>query len=436
VLTRARGAGILAVMQPRLFTAPPVWSVTQLNRYLRQLLESDYQLQDIWVAGEVSNLARPASGHLYFTLKDGGASVRCVMWREDVGRLVAVPRDGQAIEVHGRISQYEAGGQTQLYADSLRQAGEGELYQTFLRLKARLEAEGLFDPERKRPLPPWPKKIGVVTSPAAAALRDVVQVLRRRYPLVEAVLSPTPVQGEEAAHEACLALERLNRFSHPDVILLVRGGGSIEDLWAFNDESLARAIVASDAPVVSGIGHETDLVIADLAADRRAATPSAAAEIVTPDREDLAQELQLLAARLKRAFHEHLQQQRNMLTASQLGLRISSPRARLANARQRLDELGHRAALAVGHSLRLRTEGLARLDRTLQAVGPQAVLARGYAVVTRAADAAVLRSISQITPGLHIRVRLSDGSFAAQASGVGRSGAHGDRSRPKEGRQR
>jgi exodeoxyribonuclease VII large subunit len=421
------------MMQPRLFAAPPVWSVTQLNRYLRQLLESDYQLQDIWVAGEVSNLARPASGHLYFTLKDGGASARCVMWREDVSRLAAVPRDGQAIEVHGRISHYEAGGQTQLYADAVRQAGEGELYQTFLRLKAKLEAEGLFDPERKRPLPPWPKKIGVATSPSAAALRDVIQVLRRRYPLVQVVLSPTPVQGEGAAQEACLALERLNRFSHPDVILLVRGGGSIEDLWAFNDEQLARAIVASQAPVVSGIGHETDLVIADLAADRRAPTPSAAAEIVTPDREDLAQDVQALASRLKRAFNERLQQQRRLLAACRLRLRLSSPRARLANARQRLDELAHRAAMAARHSLRLQAESLARLDRTLQAVGPQAVLGRGYAIVTRTADAAVVRSISQVRPGLQLQVRLSDGSFAAQASAVHQLKASGAAARPKRG---
>ena len=252
---------------------PKIWSVVDLTRYVRQTLETDYRLQDLWVKGEAFNVSRPSSGHLYFTLKDSEASLRCVMWRSEVADLTALPRDGEAIEVHGRISVYEAGGQYQLYADDIRPAGIGALFEEFIRLRDRLEKEGLFDPERKRPLPEWPKRIGVVTSPTGAALRDVLNVLRRRYPLLEVILAPTAVQGDEAPGGIVSALAALNTYSDPDVILLVRGGGSIEDLWAFNDEGVARAIAASEAPVVSGVGHETDVIIADYVADVRAPTP-------------------------------------------------------------------------------------------------------------------------------------------------------------------
>ena len=242
---------------------PPSWTVTNLTRYLRVLLEGDANLQDIWVVGEISNLSRPASGHLYFTLKDSGAALRCVMWRNAVLRQPLLPQDGEAIEVHGSLSVYEAGGNYQLYADLIRPAGEGALYQEFLRLKARLEEEGLFADERKRPIPRWPKTIGIVTSPTGAALRDMLNTLKRRYPLVRVILAPTAVQGEEAPGGIVEAISRLNRIAQPDVILLARGGGSIEDLWAFNDERVARAIFASRVPVISGVGHETDFAIAD-----------------------------------------------------------------------------------------------------------------------------------------------------------------------------
>ncbi|NJD58874.1 MAG: exodeoxyribonuclease VII large subunit, partial [Anaerolineae bacterium] len=220
---------------------PASWSVTDLTRYLRELLESDEALQDVWVKGEVSNFSRPASGHIYFTLKDTSASLRCVMWRGAAIRQRTMPRDGDAVEVHGAISVYELGGQYQLYADVIRPAGEGALYQEFLRLKAGLEAEGLFAPERKRPIPARPQRIGIITSPTGAALQDVLNTLRRRYPLVEVVLAPTPVQGDEAPPGIIAALRDVAQVARPDVILLVRGGGSIEDLWAFNDERVARA---------------------------------------------------------------------------------------------------------------------------------------------------------------------------------------------------
>jgi len=269
-------------MQSSLF-ATVQWTVTTLTRYIREALESDAQLQDIWVQGEISNLSRPASGHVYFTLKDNGASLRCVVWKSGVARLGVQLQDGMAATAHGRIGVYDAGGQYQLYADQVRAAGEGALFQEFLRLKSLLETEGLFASERKRPIPPLPRRIGIVTSPSGAALQDVLNTLRRRLPLLEVTLAASPVQGTEAPLLLVRALEALNRQRlKPDVILLVRGGGSIEDLWAFNDERLVRAIAASAAPVICGVGHETDFTLADFAADMRAPTPTAAAEVATP----------------------------------------------------------------------------------------------------------------------------------------------------------
>jgi exodeoxyribonuclease VII large subunit len=396
-----------------------IWAVADLNRYLRQLLDGDYRLQDLWVAGEVSNLSRPSSGHLYFTLKDAEASLRCVIWRTDVVRLPFLPRDGQAVEVHGRVSVYEAGGQYQLYADDLRAAGQGALYQEFLRLKARLEAEGLFAAERKRPLPDWPGRIGLVTSPTGAALRDVVNVLRRRFPLAEVVLAPTPVQGPEAPAGIILALTALNQMIRPDVVLLVRGGGSLEDLQAFNDEAVARAIAASAAPLVCGVGHETDFTIADFVADLRAPTPSAAAELATPDRAELMPPIVAAQQSLARAFASLLDRLRLSLAECRTALRLSSPLARVTNARQRVDELGRRSLGAYRHGLALRRASAMGLGQALQAVDPLGILGRGYAVVRRADDQSVIRSTRQVRPGDALEIRVADGEFAAEARGPG-----------------
>ncbi|NIS79929.1 MAG: exodeoxyribonuclease VII large subunit [Anaerolineales bacterium] len=403
-----------------------IWSVAELTRYVRQTLESDYRLQDLWVTGEAFNVSRPSSGHLYFTLKDAQASLRCVMWRSEVVRQTALPRDGEAIEVHGSLSVYEAGGQYQLYADTIRRAGEGELFKQFMRLKTRLEAEGLFDSERKRPLPAWPRRIGVVTSPTGAALRDVLHVLQRRFPMVILILAPTPVQGEDAPPGIVAALQALNQYGQPDVILLVRGGGSIEDLWAFNDESVARAIAASAAPVVSGIGHETDIVIADFVADVRAPTPSAAGELATPDRKVLAQIIIDERIDLGRLFGDRLLGLRTNLTTVQAALHLASPRARVAGERQRLDVLSSLASTALRHSLALRRAAVGGAIHTLEAVGPSAVLSRGYAVVKRTADGAVVRSVNQVAEKDELNVRVSDGTFDAQVtSGRGERSSSG-----------
>jgi len=394
-----------------------VWSPSQLNRHVRQVIESDYRLGDLWLAGEVANLSHPASGHLYFSVRDPEAAVRCVMWRPDVGRLARLPRDGEAVEAHGHLSVYEAGGQYQLYADQIRYAGEGDLYQEYLRLKGALEADGLFDPVRKRALPKWPRRIGVVSSPTGAALRDVVNVLGRRYPLAELILSPAQVQGEAAPAAIVEALRAINQYGRPDVILLVRGGGSMEDLWAFNTEAVVRAVVASAAPVVTGIGHETDVNLADFAADRQAPTPSAAAEVATPERADLAGELIQSRQRLARAWMQRRATLLSEVAEQRAALELVSPQARIANARQRSDELARRVVAAIHHGLALRQAALRGVIQTLGAVGPETVLARGYAVVRRLADGEVVRSIGQLTAGDSLGVRVSDGSFGARVEG-------------------
>lgn len=395
-----------------LFRAPS-WTVTDLTRHLRSLIESDPALADAWVLGEVSNFTRASSGHLYFTIKDSGAALRCVMWRNAAQRLQALPRDGDAIEVHGLVSIYEANGVYQLYADTIRPAGEGALYQEFLRLKARLETEGLFDDGRKRPIPRWPHRIGIVTSPTGAALRDLLNTLRRRFPAVEVVLAPTPVQGSEAPPAIVQAIRALNRLVQPDVILLARGGGSIEDLWAFNDESVARAIAASQAPVITGVGHETDFTIADFAADLRAPTPTAAAELATPNRLDLIADLDQAVTSLSRAVAGMIKACRWGLNAQISGLQQHTPAIRLRGDVQQVDDLARRTGVALAHFLTLRDARLNGLEQRMHALNPLAILERGYAVVSQA-DGKVIHRVSQAVPGQELQVRVSDGSFLAR----------------------
>ncbi|MGD8633860.1 MAG: exodeoxyribonuclease VII large subunit [Anaerolineales bacterium] len=397
-----------------LFGSARVWSVGDLTVYIRQLIESDYRLQEIWVSGEVSNLSRPSSGHLYFTLKDEHASLRCVMWRSQVEFQEHLPRDGEQLEVFGHIGVYEAGGQYQLYAETLRPAGEGERFKEFLELKEKLEKEGLFATERKRPLPPWPRTLGVVTSPTGAALRDVIHVLERRYPLVQLLLAPATVQGERAPGEIVAGLSNLNEHGACDVILLVRGGGSLEDLWAFNDEQLVRAVARSDAPVVTGIGHETDIILADFAADVRAPTPSAAAEVSTPDRASLGDDLHGEQVELSNAFRDQIIEKRASLQALQTRLASASPRARIENARQRMDEFWRRMQLALKHELVVQRQRVSGLDHTLRAVSPGEILTRGYAIVTKKEQGIVVRSIEQVDDGDRIHVQVHDGDFDAE----------------------
>ena len=418
-LTYHPNTGILIQMsQLPLFTPhiPASWTVTDLTRYLRELLESDELLQDIWVTGEVSNFSRPASGHVYFTLKDSSASLRCVMWRNAVLRQSFTPRDGDAIEVHGAISVYEAGGQYQLYADVFRQAGEGALYQEFLRLKAMLEAEGLFAQERKRPIPLKPKRIGIVTSPTGAALQDMLNTLRRRYPLVEVILAPTPVQGDEAPLGIITALHDVVMIAHPDVIILARGGGSIEDLWGFNDERVARAIAASPVPVITGVGHETDFTIADFVADLRAPTPTAAAELATPNQADLRLDLSDLSDRLNRLLQSFTSELRWAFQGLQNQLEKNSPLFQIQSNSQRVDELDHRLSATSSHLLQLTRIHLTGLIQHMAALNPMAVLERGYAIVTNQAGETIA-CVGQVSADEPLNVKVSDGDFDVHVDG-------------------
>ncbi|OQA47301.1 MAG: Exodeoxyribonuclease 7 large subunit [Chloroflexi bacterium ADurb.Bin325] len=369
-----------------------VYSVGEITAYLKARFAEDALLSDVWLSGEVSNFKQHTSGHCYLTLKDANASIRAVIWRTTAQRLT-LPRDGDAVTAHGYISVYEAQGVYQLYVDDIRAAGAGRLWLEFERLRGRLEAEGLFSPERKRPLPARPERLGVVTSATGAALRDILRTLASRYPLVDVLLAPAVVQGEQGPPTIVAALALLNRWSAEreplDAIILARGGGSIEELWAFNDERVARAIVASAVPVVTGVGHETDFTIADFAADQRAATPTAAAALVTPDGREIAADV----AALRSAAAQQLAQQ-------------------LAAARQNLEHLAHRVRRAAPDRIHARRQRVHGIQLQMAALDVNRVLSRGYAIITRP-DGAVVASVGQVSPGDAIRARLADGSFDA-----------------------
>jgi exodeoxyribonuclease VII large subunit len=393
-----------------------IWSVSSLTRRIRELLDLDFELQDLWVEGEISNVTRARSGHLYFTLKDAEAQLKCVMWRNSVALLGFDPRQGDAVLAHGRISVYEAGGAYQLYADLLEPAGRGDLHQQFEELKARLEAEGLFDPTRKRPLPAFPQRIGVATSADAAAWHDIKSVLERRYPLADVLLAPTLVQGPEAPSQIVRALAILDERDDVDLIILARGGGSLEDLWAFNDERVVRAVAGCRHPVISGVGHETDFSLADFAADLRAPTPSAAAELATPDSQELLAGLDGLRRRLVDQAAGRLETTRLRLEAAGQALRSVWPHSRLLSLAQRLDELQARGDRAMAGLLRTYRQHLVSLERALGAVSPLATLARGYAIVRRSDSGEVVMDPAQVSTGDRLDVRVQGGEFQADVA--------------------
>ncbi len=395
---------------------PVIWTVSQLTRYLQALLQSSEPLQDLWVRGEISSLSRPVSGHLFFTLKDERAQVRCVIWQEHVAALQVQPENGMAVEVHGYLDVYGPRGTYQLYVDQVRPLGEGALFQAFLRLKARLEAEGLFAQHRKRALPRFPQVIGVVTSLTGAALRDILRTLSRRYPLAEVWVVPTLVQGEEAPEQLVRALEHLAQAG-PDVIILARGGGSWEDLWAFNDERVVRAVAASPVPVVTGVGHETDFTLVDFAADVRAPTPTGAAEVVAPERAALVRQLQQLAARLRRAWQARVRHHHQELNLLARRLALVAPQRALRQEQLRLEEWRHRLERA---AQRRWERELARWDHWFQrwrAVDPLAALRRGFALVYREGER-VVRSAREVTPGERLDVYLAQGRLEVRVERI------------------
>ena len=442
------------MLQHPVSNTPPTLTVGQLNREARRLLESHFDF--LWVEGEVSNFAAPSSGHWYFTLKDSTAQVRCAMFRNRNQHLRLTPKNGMAIRLRCRVSLYEGRGEFQLIVEFLEHAGAGALQAAFERLRDRLLGEGLFDPERKRQLPAEVQHLGVITSPTGAAIHDVLTVLRRRCPGMEVLLLPVSVQGETAAGEIRAAIERANRWQAEglvqlDALLVTRGGGSLEDLWAFNEEIVARAIVASVLPVVSAVGHEIDITIADMAADQRAATPSAAAELLSPDqrewsarlqqlqqvlgsrieiklraaqrellhlRERLrhpghllreqAQRLDDLEQRLQRAQHSLLRDQRAQLLLLTSRVQARSPAARIRSLREHVTRLQQRQQRGIRSRLQDATTRLAHVAQLLDSVSPLATLSRGYSILTDS-NGQVVRDTQQVTEGDLLDARLSKG---------------------------
>ncbi len=390
----------------------PTLTVTQLTRRIKDVVEDDDILGDVRVRGEVSNFVQANSGHVYFTLKDVNAAIRCVIWKNDAARVPRMPSNGEAIEVHGKISMYEARGDVQLYVDEIKRTGAGELWQEFEKLRARLFAEGLFAPEHKRALPPYPRTVGVVTSREGAVLRDICNVLRRRHPLVQVLLAPTQVQGVGAAQMIANAIARLNQYEI-DLLIVARGGGSLEDLWAFNEECVARAIYNSRVPVISAVGHETDFTIADFVADLRAPTPSAAAELAVSDMRELRANLVASEQRLAQLTRDRIADARVRVSNASYELQHQSPAARIANQRQRVDEVARRLDAQMGQLVALKREVVNGAARHLAALNPQATLARGYAIVREKETGKVVKSKAQAVGRKPIQVRVSDGEFEA-----------------------
>jgi exodeoxyribonuclease VII large subunit len=384
-------------------------SVSELLRNVRDTLERRFPL--MWVRGELTNLSRAPSGHGYFTLKDDGAQVDCVMFRSRLAALDWEPRNGTQVEARVLVSLYEPRGRFQLTVEAMREAGLGPLYERFARLKKKLGDEGLFDPAAKRPIPQHPRAIGVITSLAAAALRDVLTTIARRNPAIPVIVYPVPVQGEAAAGRIAAMLRRANTRAECDVLLLVRGGGSLEDLWSFNEETVARAIRASSLPVVVGVGHETDFTIADFAADQRAPTPTAAAELVSPSRVQLCALLADGARRLTREMRRRLNYAAQGLDAC--ARRLVHPAQRLRVHREGVARLSARMGLAFVHRLRGCEAKLARLQAGLSGLDPAAVLGRGYSI-TYHAKGTVLRSAQAVQTGERLRTRLALGEVESE----------------------
>lgn len=393
-------------------------TVAEITAYLKELFQIDPVLTDIWVRGEASNISRPASGHLYFSLKDSEASLRCVCFKQQARYLSYLPDDGDAILAHGRIGIYEATGQYQLYIDLIQPDGVGLLAAQFERLRLQLELEGLFDEARKRPLPLAPRCIGVVTSASGAVWQDIQTVVARRYPLASLLLAPASVQGGAAAAEIVQAIAGLQADGRAEVIIVGRGGGSAEDLAPFNDESVVRAIFASRIPVVSAVGHETDITLADLVADVRAPTPSAAAELCTPDRTAIAADLRAAARAMTALIRDDLEQRAGDLDVLNRNLQRLSPTLRAEQFRQRIDERTRTLTALVSQALIIDRERLGARRAALAALNPAAVLNRGYALVCDADTGDVLRQARDGRRGRALHIRVADGSFGGTATGV------------------
>ncbi len=390
----------------------PIYEVSQINEYIKLRFDDDAFLNNLFLRGEISNYKCYPSGHHYFSLKDAGGSIRCVMFRGSAFSLRFRPENGMKVIAQGRISVFPRDGTYQFYVNQMTVDGVGDLHVAFEQLKAKLLSEGLFDPSRKRPLPRYPHTIAIITSSAGAALRDMLRILRKRYPLCEVKLLPVRVQGEEAPGEIAAALAYANRYRVADLIITGRGGGSIEDLWAFNDERVARAIAASELPVISAVGHEPDVTISDFVADLRAATPSNAAELAVPDQMELRQALAARQALLLTQMQKRLKQERGTLERLASSRVLKSPINYINDRRLQVDYVQHRLTAAFSETVQRKHRRFASLTAKLDAMSPLKVLARGYSMASDG-QGTLLRSVKQIKPGDRLTVRFADGSAAA-----------------------
>lgn len=390
-------------------TQLPVYSVSQVNGYLKELVDGDPLLRGLLVRGEVSNYKCYPSGHHYFSLKDEQGSIRCVMFRGDAARLRFKPVNGLSVIAYGRVSVYPRDGQYQLYCTQLMEDGRGALDRAFEELKKKLEAQGLFDPDKKQPLPVYPRRIALVTSPAGAAVRDMIRILRQRWPLTEVLVVPVRVQGEGAAEEIAAAIHQVNNRDDIDLIITGRGGGSREDLWAFNEEPVAWAIALSNIPVISAVGHEPDVTISDYVADLRASTPSNAAELAVPDQQQERQRLEGMTLRLRQAMEVQLDRDRKELRRLEQSRVLRNPVAVVDDQRMRLDSAQRRLAMALERTLRRGRVELAGLAGRVDAMSPLKVLSRGYAIAK--AEGRTVTTVEQVQPGQAMDVLVADGVY-------------------------
>lgn len=388
-------------------------SVTQINLYIKEVISRDDILSDVLVKGELSNFKAHSSGHMYMSLKDESGVMRAVMFRSAAARLNFRPQNGMKVIAHGRVAVYERDGQYQLYIDDMQQEGQGDLYAAFEQLKKKLAAEGLFDPKHKKPLPKYPKKVGVVTAPTGAAIRDIINVLSRRFSYSDVVLYPVLVQGENSAASIVSAIEYFNATKLADVLIVGRGGGSIEDLWSFNEEVVARAIYNSRIPIVSAVGHEIDFTISDFVADLRAPTPSAAAELVVPSQIELNEKFNNVYRMLYRQAMQVIERGRMRVERCSDRPVFKNPVSKINDERQYLDSLSHMFETACKAALRTKRQELAEAAAKLNGLSPLGTLGRGYSL-TKDDSGRVVRSVSQVNSGDMINVTVADGDFSAR----------------------
>lgn len=395
-----------------------IFTVSQLNNYIKSILFNNCLLQDIRVVGEISNfkLHRP-SGHMYFTLKDQESILRCVFFRSKNQGLNFLPTEGMKVVARGSISLYERSGYFQLYVEELDPEGLGALFMAFQKLKEKLQGQGLFEPQNKKPLPRIPRKIGLITSPSGAAVRDFLTTLGRRFPCVRVIIYPVAVQGRESPPQIIKALKKLDSLGNLDVIVLARGGGSLEELWSFNDEGVARAIFSTRAPVVSAVGHETDFTIADFVADRRASTPTAAAEIITPELSGLLDQLDAMEQRLKGIWKSRLQEKMAFLNRLSSAVSLKYTRDKINHSWQRTDELWQRLARSISYSIKLKSSELKNLGDKLKALNPEKVMARGFVYVTDK-DEKLVRSVDGLKIRDDLNIVFRDGKAFCRVRGI------------------